>query len=79
MKKKTEKKIKYSDEPLELEAVDDFLPPPEDLILKEDTVKVTIQLSKSSIEFFKKNAKAQHTKYQTMIRRVLDLYTRKYG
>ena len=78
MKKKTRKKINYADEPLELEPVPDFLPPPEALVLKEDTVKVTIQLSKSSIDFFKKHARSQHTKYQTMIRRVLDLYTRKY-
>jgi hypothetical protein len=42
------KKIKYADEPMgKLKVVDDFLPPPEQLVLKEDYVKVTIALKKS--------------------------------
>ncbi|MFQ5949924.1 MAG: CopG family transcriptional regulator [Nitrospiria bacterium] len=69
------KKIKYTDEPLgRLKIVDDFLPPPSELIFKEDTVKVTIGLSRSSIEFFKQEAKNHHTQYQKMIRNLLDLY-----
>ncbi len=69
-------KIKYTDEPLgKLKIVDDFLPPPEKLVFKEDNVKVTITLSKSSVDFFKKEAKKQHVQYQKMIRRLLDLYT----
>ncbi len=68
-------KIKYNNEPLgKLKIVDDFLPPPEDLAFKEENVKVTITLSKASIEFFKKEAKKQHVQYQKMIRRLLDLY-----
>ncbi len=46
-------KTKYANEPLEMQVVEDFLPPPEELVLKQDTVKVTIGLSKSTIEFFK--------------------------
>ncbi len=69
-------KIKYSNEPLgKLKIVDDFLPPPEELAFKEDNVKVTITLSKTSIDFFKKEAKKQDVQYQKMIRRLLDLYT----
>jgi predicted DNA binding CopG/RHH family protein len=72
-------KIKYSDEPMgELNIVEDFLPPPDQLVLKEDKVKVTISLSKGSVEFFKKEAKKQHTSYQKMIRRVIDFYTSQY-
>ena len=68
-------KVKYTTEPLgELRVVDDFLPPPEDLVLKEENVKVTMSLSKSSIDFFKVEAKKHHTSYQAMIRRLLDLY-----
>ena len=68
-------KIKYSDEPLgKVKIVDDFLPPPEELVFKEENVKVTITLSKASVEFFKKEAKKQHVQYQKMIRRLLDLY-----
>ena len=39
------KKIRYTDEPLDLEVVEDFLPPPEKLLRREDTVKVTLSLS----------------------------------
>ena len=46
-------KIKYANEPLEMQLVEDFLPPPEELVLKQDTVKVTIGLSRPTIEFFK--------------------------
>ncbi len=68
-------KRKYSDGPIEeIEVVDDFLPSPEELAFKEDTVKVTIALSKSSVEFFKEKADEHHTAYQKMIRRLLDSY-----
>ncbi|ABV73177.1 hypothetical protein A1E_01160 [Rickettsia canadensis str. McKiel] len=33
--------------------IKDFLPHPKELLLKDDSVKVTIWLSKESIEFFK--------------------------
>jgi hypothetical protein len=72
------KKIKYTNEPLEMEVVEDFLPPPEELVLKEDTVKVTIGLSKPTVDFFKARAKRNSTQYQKMIRRLLDLYASKY-
>ena len=69
-------KIKYTDEPLgEIRIIDDFLPPPDQLAFKEDNVKVTITLSKASVDFFKKEAKKHHVQYQKMIRRLLDLYT----
>ena len=58
----------------ELKVIPNFLPPPERLILKDDNVKVTISLSKWSIEFFKRMAKKNNTQYQKMIRSVLDLY-----
>ena len=69
------KKIKYTNEPLgNLRVIEDFLPPPEELAFKESTVKVTISLSKSSVEFFKQEALKHHTQYQKMIRRLLDVY-----
>lgn len=68
-------KIRYSDEPLgRLRVVEDFLPAPEDLVFKEDTVKITLSLSKDSVNFFKREAKKRHASYQAMIRRLLDLY-----
>ena len=73
-------KIKYSDGPIEaLEVVDDFLPPPEQLAFSDETVKVTISLSKESVRFFKDEAKKHNTKYQKMIRRLLDAYTQAHG
>jgi len=69
-------KIKYTHEPLgKVEVIADMLPSPEQLAFKEDTVKVTIALSKTSVDFFKKEAKKHDTKYQQMIRRLLDEYT----
>ena len=68
------KRIKYTDEPMNFEVIDDFLPSPEKLVLKEKNVRVTITLSKESIEFFKRHANKGHSHYQTMIRRILDRY-----
>jgi predicted DNA binding CopG/RHH family protein len=69
-------KITYTDEPIgKVKIVSDFLPSPKDLALKDETVKITIALSKSSIDFFKKEAKKFNTQYQKMIRRLLDEYT----
>lgn len=73
------KVIEYTDEPMgRIKLVNDFLPSPEQLILKEETVKVTLALTKESVDFFKRAAKEQHTHYQTMIRVLLDQYTEHY-
>jgi len=70
------KKITYTNKSLgKLKIVPDFLPSPEELSIKEDTVKVTISLSKSSVDFFKTEAQKNKTQYQKMIRRLLDAYT----
>ena len=72
-------RIKYTDEPMgKLKVIKDFLPPPDKLVLKEENVKVTIALNKSSVEFFKKEAQRYHTSYQKMIRRLIDLYATKH-
>lgn len=70
------RKIKYTDEPIgRVKVVADFLPSPEQLALKDETVKVTIALSKPSVDFFKNEAKKYNTQYQKMIRRLLDEYS----
>ena len=58
--------------------IKDVLPPPRLLALREDKVKITISLSKSSIEFFKKEARRNRTSYQKMIRKVIDFYASHY-
>jgi len=69
------KKIKYTDEPMrKVKVASDFLPSPADLVLKDETVKVTIALSKTSVAFFKEEARKHNTQYQKMIRRLLDEY-----
>lgn len=72
-------KIKYTDEPIEAKVIKDFLPPPEQLAYREEGVKVTISLSKKSIDFFKSEAKKHHTQYQRMIRKLIDSYVETYG
>lgn len=54
--------------------IPDFLPAPEDLVFREEGVKVTLALSKRSVEFFKREAAKHNTQYQRMIRRLLDAY-----
>lgn len=73
MKKHTSR-IKYTDEPIDLEVISDFLPPPNQLVMKEPTVKVTISLTRNSVDFFKRQAKLHHASYQAMIKKALDLY-----
>jgi len=73
------KKVKYTNEPVgKIKIASDFLPKPADLILKEETVKVTLSLTKESIDFFKEEAEAHHTHYQKMIRYLLDQYAAHY-
>jgi predicted DNA binding CopG/RHH family protein len=68
-------KTRYTDEDLgTLRVVNDFLPSPEHLAFKEQKVKVTISLTKSSLDFFKGEASRYHTAYQKMIRNLLDAY-----
>lgn len=58
------KTVKYTHEPIgDLKIVADFLPPPKDLIFKDDTVKITISLTKESVEFFKKEAEKNDTQF----------------
>lgn len=58
--------------------VEDFLPPPEKLVRKEENLKITISLSKSSVGFFKEKAKKIGIPYQTIIKTVLDKYSSHY-
>ena len=69
------KKITYTNEPLgEIEVIPDFLPAPAELALREEGIKVTLALSKKSVDFFKFEASKHQTQYQRMIRRLLDAY-----
>ena len=60
-----------------LHRIADTLPTPDQLVPRDDTVKVTLALSRRSIEFFKEEAAKQHVPYQRMIRALVDEYTRR--
>ncbi len=62
----------------ELRPVRDFLPPPDQLVMRDDSVKVTLTLSRSSVEFFKREAKRNRVPYQRMIRALVDEYTHRH-
>jgi len=69
------KKIIYTDEPMDgVRVIPDFLPSPQELALWEETVKITLQLTRASVEFFKQEANRHNTQYQRMIRRLLNDY-----
>lgn len=68
-------KVKYTNEPLgRVRVIPNFLPPPEQLVFRDDSVKVTLSLSRHSVEFFKEHAEKHNTQYQPMIRRLVDAY-----
>jgi len=71
--------VKYTSERVgRVRVVEDFLPPPEDLVFREEAVKVTIALSRRSVEFFKAEARRHDTPYQKMIRQLLDRYAERH-
>ena len=57
--------------------VEDFLPPPDQLIAREDNVKVTFSLSRRSVDFFKRATRQRRVPYQRMIRALVDAYAEK--
>ncbi|GAB1483702.1 BrnA antitoxin family protein [Treponema sp.] len=61
------------------ERINDFLPPPDKLVRRLPKVKVTITLNSRSVDFFKRSAKKNKVKYQTMINEILDQYAQKYA
>ena len=56
--------------------VPDFLPSPEALVPKKKTVRVTMEFTKESIDFFKQEAKRHNASYQAMIRNIVDTYAK---
>lgn len=63
----------------DLRVVEDFLPSPSELVLREDNVKVTLSLSRRSVDFFKREAGKARVPYQRMIRTLVDAYAARAG
>jgi hypothetical protein len=59
--------------------VDDFLPPPEQLVPKKNTVRLTLDFTKESIEFLQREAQSQDASYEVMIRKLVDAYVQQQG
>ncbi|MFH1338344.1 MAG: CopG family transcriptional regulator [Candidatus Omnitrophota bacterium] len=80
MKRKMKRKMTDPNKPIgKMTRIDDFLPPPEKLVMPEETIKVTLSLKKSSVDFFKRRAEQYHAKYQKMIRELVDRYATQYS
>ena len=71
-------RVKYMENPEIGELVEiskNFLPKLEDLVFKEPaTEKVTIELEKETVDFFRQKAKTLGASYQRMIRKLLSEY-----
>jgi len=73
------KKIRYSKGEIgEFEIINDFLPAPKNLVLKNDSIKITISLSKDSVQFFKSEASKHNVPYQRIVKTLLDRYANHY-
>lgn len=59
--------------------IEDFLPSPDALVPREENVKVTLSLSRRSLDFFKREAKKRRVPYQRMIRSLVDIYAEQQG
>ena len=69
-------KQKYEKAPSDISEA--ILPPPDQLVLKEETVRITLNLNKKSVDFFKLRAQENGIPYQRMIRKVLDIYAERF-
>jgi hypothetical protein len=79
-KKNMKRRIRYSAGPIgRYKVIPDFLPSPEQLVKKETNVKVTINLRKDSVDFFKTVARKNNVQYQKVIRGLLNSYADTYA
>ena len=76
----TSKTVRYTKGEIgRLRVGEDFLPAPDDLVPRDENVKVTLSLSRRSVDFFKRAAKSRRVPYQRMIRALVDQYAEKQG
>ena len=70
MKKRT---VRYTEGEIgRFRVIKNFLPPPDKLVLRQANVKVTLSLSRRSVNFFKREAANQRV--PRMIRALVDAY-----
>ena len=71
------KRTKYTDEPMEFEIIEDFLPPPQQLVRRTRKVKVTVEVGEPTVEIFRKKAGRSADGYRRMMGELLDFYATK--
>ena len=73
-------KVKYTDEPMQVGSeVNNFLPPPDQLVLRPKPVRVTLTLDADTVAYFKAEADRLAVPYQRMIRNLLNEYKARMG
>ena len=58
--------------------IEDFLPPHSQLVRKLETVRVTSEFTRSSIEFLKQEAQKAHLPFEIMLRSLVDEYVEQH-
>lgn len=72
------KEIEYTDEPMEIgQTIPDFLPPPAQLVFKVPRDKITIEVHKPILGFYKAEAEKLGIPYSQLIRAVLSEYAKR--
>jgi uncharacterized protein (DUF4415 family) len=78
-------RINYTETPADIDQaldgatiISDSLPSPDKLIRKIEKEKITIAIDKDSLDAYKRYAKKNNAKYQTMINGVLGSYADKF-
>jgi hypothetical protein len=64
----------YSDEPMQIGRVVNVLPTPAELASMARTERATLTLTKSTLDFFRTQAKKERVSYNVLIRNALDAY-----
>jgi hypothetical protein len=62
---------------MEFKIIEDFLPPPEQLVRRTRKVKVTLEVGEPTVELFRRKAGRSVDGYRRMMGELLDFYATK--
>ena len=71
------KRTKYADEAMDFEIIEDFLPPPDELVRRARKVKVTLEVTQPTVDVFRKKAGGSTVQSRRMMGQLLDFYATK--
>lgn len=73
-------KTKFDDKPAtKANGFKSLMPSLDKLAQKEDSIKITLSLTKASVEYFKNEAAKREVCYQVMIRNLIDEYVKHFS